>query len=86
MNFLKTATLIASAADLLTAAPSFAEEGASAASAEVSTRGNSERSADSSKAKYCVTLERATESRIRSRECRTKAEWELLGVDLSSTK
>ena len=34
-------------------------------------------------AKYCIRLEASTGSRMSKIECRTKAEWEELGVDVS---
>ena len=33
--------------------------------------------------KYCLTMEAATGSRMVTRECKTRAEWEMLGYELS---
>ena len=35
--------------------------------------------------KYCLTVEASTGTRMMTRECKTKAEWEMLGYELSET-
>lgn len=40
----------------------------------------------SSKTKYCVMVDPTTGSRIARRECRTKADWESIGIDITNMK
>jgi hypothetical protein len=41
-----------------------------------------DKAAAEAKTKYCIEVEASTGSRINKMECRTKAEWALLGVDV----
>lgn len=41
-----------------------------------------DKAAAETKTKYCIEVEASTGSRINKMECRTKAEWALLGVDV----
>ena len=36
--------------------------------------------------KYCLTVEASTGTRMMTRECKTKAEWDMLGYEMSETK
>jgi hypothetical protein len=36
--------------------------------------------------KYCLSVEASTGTRLTTRECKTRAEWEMLGYELSETK
>jgi len=60
-------------------------EGSASAAARVqSTQSNAPAPAAKDAAKkYCLTMEAATGSRMVTRECKTRAEWEMLGYELS---
>jgi Ni/Co efflux regulator RcnB len=71
-------TLIIAALAAFVATPAAAAGNSQSAPAK-----ESRAAADKSKAtKYCLTYERTTGSRIEKTECRTKAEWAQLGVNL----
>jgi hypothetical protein len=43
---------------------------------------NGSKKSPDSKTKYCMQVEPSTGSRIITTECKTKAEWQALGVDI----
>lgn len=86
MTIFNIATLIASAsAAFVVAAPASASADTASAAAVAPAGSNEQRQASPPK-KYCVTVEAATGSRLSQRKCRTKEEWEALGVEISTAK
>ena len=89
MKNLTIATLAATVSTaLVAAAPAAASNGATltaAVAASAQANSNQQQQADASK-KYCIKLEAITGSRLNLRQCRTKAEWEAIGVDVSAAK
>lgn len=87
MKLFTTATLIATAcAGLVAAAPASAEQATATAAGAAMAAASSQQKAKAQpdKAKYCMKVEATTGSRIAQRECRSKAEWEALGLDTAS--
>ena len=87
MKILNVATLIAStSAALIVASPSFAAEQVSTAAGAASASAGvvQKRNADNSKVKYCMKREANTGSRLAPRQCLTKAEWEALGLEITT--
>ena len=86
MKYATTATLIlAAAAGLGIAAPAAAERADSTAAVQAAaTQG--QKPAANAKVKYCVMMDPGTGSRISRRACKSKRDWEAVGVDTSSFK